>query len=557
MPPSAVTGVTAYRQGGDVRRTRGAAAAAGMLSVALLLAACGGDDSGSQSSGATTTASGSGATTATTAAATTTTAGGSTTSTAAGQQPKTMDEWEALWTKERAAIVKRIKDNHWGKSADGKTLTGPEGWTVDLSKCPANWSDTEGLTDTSIKIGHSLSLSGTYADYGNFAKSIGMLFDYYGKKGLFKDSTGKTRTVDYITKDDGYDAARAIPNVDELIDSDKVFAIWTLGTPATLKVYDKINQRCIPQPLAMTGHTAWGDPVNHPWTSGAPQPTYTTEAILWGAFIEQHMDEFPADKKIKVAALVQSNDFGKLYEDSFRAYLAESDKLRDRVDFFTEKVEASAPTIKDPMTNLAAKNPDVFLSMLAGTQCTQEITEAAENGMKEKTKYLFQPQTCTGSAFINKDKLGGDGSAGDGWWMVSPGLKDIEDPAQQNDAFLKWARQELQARNINPDASANIGIGLNYGWPVVQMLAIAGELDGGLTRSNFILAMRSIDMTGPMQPPGIRMHMDGLKDAYIVEGGVFQKWDAAKQTWVSQGNIIDLDGKAKLCAWDPASSVCR
>jgi hypothetical protein len=33
--------------------------------------------------------------------------------------------------------------------------------------------------------------------------------------------------------DDGYDAARAIPNVDELLDSEKVFALETLGTPAT------------------------------------------------------------------------------------------------------------------------------------------------------------------------------------------------------------------------------------------------------------------------------------------------------------------------------------
>ena len=33
-------------------------------------------------------------------------------------------------------IVKRIKDNKWGMSADGKTLTGPEGFTIDLSEVP-------------------------------------------------------------------------------------------------------------------------------------------------------------------------------------------------------------------------------------------------------------------------------------------------------------------------------------------------------------------------------------------------------------------------------------
>ena len=42
----------------------------------------------------------------------------------------------------------------------------------------------------------------------------------------------------------------------------------------------------------------------------------------------------------------------------------------------------------------------------------------------------------------------------------------------------------------------------------------------------------------------------------LVEGGVFQTWDAADQTWVNQGDVIDLDGRAKLCSWDPATSVC-
>ena len=45
-----------------------------------------------------------------------------------------------------------------------------------------------------------------------------------------------------------------------------------------------------------------------------------------------------------------------------------------------------------------------------------------------------------------------------------------------------------------------------------------------------MLALRTIDMTSPMLLPGIRLHMDGLNDAYIVEAGIFQKWNAAKQT---------------------------
>ena len=35
--------------------------------------------------------------------------------------------------------------------------------------------------------------------------------------------------------------------------------------------------------------------------------------------------------------------------------------------------------------------------MLAGTQCTQIVTEAAQNGMKSEAKYLFMPQGCAGT----------------------------------------------------------------------------------------------------------------------------------------------------------------
>jgi hypothetical protein len=211
-----------------MQRRRTTAALACLLGVGMLAAACGSDDSGSQ---AATTAGGAGSTAAA-AGSSSTTAGGSSgaTSTTAGPEPQSLDDWQALWAKQRDAIVKRIEDNHWGKSADGKTLTGPEGWTVDLSKCPPDWSDTEGVSDTKIKIGQSIPLSGTYADYGNLGKGMEFLFGYYNDQGFFKDASGKTRKIEYTMKDDGYDAARAIPNVDEMLDSEKDFAV--IGTSA-------------------------------------------------------------------------------------------------------------------------------------------------------------------------------------------------------------------------------------------------------------------------------------------------------------------------------------
>ena len=59
-----------------------------------------------------------------------------------------------------------------------------------------------------------------------------VLFGYYSDQGVFKDVERQDpHDQPTSTKDDGYDAARTIPNVDELIDSEKVFAMWTLGSP--------------------------------------------------------------------------------------------------------------------------------------------------------------------------------------------------------------------------------------------------------------------------------------------------------------------------------------
>jgi len=493
--------------------------------------------------------------------ATTTSAGGTTTAATASTSgaiadasklPTNMDDWEALWASQRAAIVKRIKDNGWGVSPDGKTLTGPGGFTVDLSKCASGWSETEGLTDTEIKIGLSVAQSGTAAYTGLYGQGEEAIFSYYSDKGVFKDVNGKTRKITFIQKDDGYDPVRTISNVDEFIDNDKVFAIQTTGSPNTLRTYDKVNQRCIPHLFNLTGHPAWGDPANHPWTTGYGL-SYSTEAVLWGAFIDQHMNEYP--NGIKVAALIENNDFGHLYEASFRDWLSKSPN-KDKIKFITETVDPQAPTITDSMTTLASDKPDFFIDMVAGTFCTAAVTEAANNGMHDKVKYLWQPDTCAGSTFLSKAKVGGDGSVSQGWWIVTGGNKDTKDPAQQADPTIVWARQLLTAKGFKPDDASELGGGVGYGWPWVQALLIAGQLDGGLNRANMILAARSMDMNNPLLLGGITFHVDGNKDAYFIEGAVYQTYDVAHQTYVSQGDVINFDGKTPSCQYDQSKGVC-
>jgi hypothetical protein len=92
---------------------------------------------------------------------------------------------------------------------------------------------------------------------------------------------------------------------------------------------------------------------------------------------------------------------------------------------------------------------------------------------------------------------------------------------------------------------------------MVQALQVAGQFEGGLNRTNLILAIRALDMTPPLLRPGITWNMDGNKDAYFTEGSDISKYDSAAQSWVPQGEVINLAGKSGLCPFDQAAGVCR
>jgi hypothetical protein len=176
--------------------------------------------------------------------------------------------------------------------------------------------------------------------------------------------------------------------------------------------------------------------------------------------------------------------------------------------------------------------------------------------MRAKLKAAILTSNCAGSNLIGRGAVGGDGSATDGWLVVGPGRKDLISDAMNDDPWVVWAREQLTAAGYNYKSSANFGTGTSFGWLFAQTLQIAGQLDGGLTRSNFIVAMRSFDMTHPSFYPGIKVNMNGNKDAYLLEGSDVSHWDAQAQRWIVE-SIVDLSGTTPPCHWDQAASICR
>ena len=438
-----------------------------------------------------------------------------------------------------AELTAGIEAGDYGVGDDG-VLRGPAGFEVSISDCPADWSDTTGITDTEIRIGHTTAQSGNLAAYGNIALG----WDNYNQ---WVNENGGVGGLDItlITKDDGYVAAQTIEFVDELIEAENVFAILTLGSPNTLAVYDKINAECIPQPFVMTGHPAWGDPVNHPWTTGL-QLSYSTEAILWGNWIRDNLaDELP----VKVAGLVMDNDFGLAYEKGFEAYAHANPDIVS--EFVPVRHDPAAPTLTNEVTTIAAAAPEVFISMTAGNPCLLAIQEVEAAGLLDTLSAAFTPSVCKGIAAY----MAPAGEAADDWWIVGGGAKDTTDPVYIDEPFIDFINTNLADAGLDPSISL-YGTGYLYGYPYVEALRVGADLPGGLTRTNFILAVRALNIRHPLLLDGISFASNGAEDSYFVEGSDFSQFDADAQSWTIVGDIVDVNGGSPNCAWDKDNGGC-
>ncbi|MFN0090096.1 MAG: ABC transporter substrate-binding protein [Acidimicrobiales bacterium] len=472
------------------------------MAVGLAAAACGssGDDEGAATTGST--------------------SGGASATTAKG-----------------AGAVGRDGDDPTKWGVNGKTVTGPGGYTIDLSKCPANWKDNEGVTETEIRLAHSFAFSGQLAFYGGISNGVKAYLEHINKT----EGGVAGKKFSLAVKDDAYEAARSKLNTDELLETVKPFSMPVMaGTPANLAIYDKLNESCVPHLFAATGHPAWSDPVNHPWTTGSFL-TYPIEASIWAEYIEKTWG-----KGTSVAALVLNNDFGLSYRNAFD----KAAKERGLNLVKAELHDAAAATVTNEMTTLASTNADVVILMTAGTACPQAIQSLAASSWKPKGKFIAS--TCAGISTVFKPT----GEAGRDF-LITQYWKDGSDASFKDDPDVKKVRDLIQAGGFNPDDSwTNWGVW--YTMPLVQIFKNAAARPGGLTRTNLMIAAWSLSYDHPLNrgPAGnrIKFEMYGPKDPAFTEGAILSRYTidpgAEVGKHVEFGQVIEQNGSSATCAWD-------
>jgi len=525
-------------------------------------------------------------------------AGPSSSDSAEFDAPLTIEDLENQWAETRADLIEslntEIAAGRYGVDSNN-VLHGPAQFELDLTTCPSGWSETAGVTDQSITIGLTTAQSGLGAVFGDAATGLGFYLDEVNTDGGIDG-----RQVDLMIDDDSYEPGQTASLVAERLATDEAFSITTMGTSTSLTVYDALNSACVPQPFVMSTHPAWGDPSEHPWTVGLPLSA-ATEPIIWGEWIGENL---AADLPVTVGTISLANDSGLPLADTFADWAGEHPEVIDSV----VSVEHSSVggSLDSYVATLAEAEPDVVIIMTVDRFCIPVINAVSaigpatssldttdglnqDNGSEagasdvsdpdgvevgEDSSLSLKARILSSACADESLYLGPAGEAADGLLAVDGGLltldvsnsglgsDPVESPAvergglsEPNAVWLNHMQERLAEEGLDAPSDLLVsGYGL-LGWAQVEALRIAAELDGGLTRSNLLLALRALDLVHPMLVEGISFQTNGLDDAYPIEGATLTAFDAETGQWAPDGDLIDANGQSSTCSWQENS--CR
>jgi ABC-type branched-subunit amino acid transport system substrate-binding protein len=158
-----------------------------------------------------------------------------------------------------------------------------------------------GITKTQILIGSHQPLTGPAAPgYSEIAPAANAYFQYVNAHGGIYG-----RKIKYTYLDDGYDPAKTVSVVHQLVLQDNVFGIFNgLGTPTHLAVVKYLNTNKVPDLFVASGCDCWDNPTAYPYTFGW-QLDYVREGKILGSYIKQNF----AGKKI--GYFYQNDEFGQ------------------------------------------------------------------------------------------------------------------------------------------------------------------------------------------------------------------------------------------------------
>src|SRR5580693_2289416 len=235
---------------------------------------------------------------------------------------------------------------------------------LSISSAYAQKKYDTGATDTEIKIGQTIPLSGPASAYGTIGKAQAAYMKMINDEGGING-----RKINLIQYDDAYSPPKTVEQVRKLVEGDEVLLTFQLvGTPPNAAVQKYLNAKKVPQLFAATGASRFTDPKNFPWTMGF-NPNYFVEGRIYGQYI---IKNYP---NAKVGVLYQNDDLGKDYLNGLKAGLG--DKAATMV-VAEASYEVADPTVDSQVLKIKDSGADLFFSASTPKQAAQAIKKIAE-----------------------------------------------------------------------------------------------------------------------------------------------------------------------------------
>jgi branched-chain amino acid transport system substrate-binding protein len=390
---------------------------------------------------------------------------------------------------------------------------------ITLFACGGSGSGSQsvtGVTSDSILLGTTIAQSGPAAPYGTIANAANAYFAYINSQGGVNG-----RKIKYTILDDGYNPAKTVPLTHQLVEQNKVFAMFGgLGTQPQTSVRDYLNTQKVPQLFVATGATTFmADFSSHPYTIGW-QPPYQGEARIYAK------DILANHPNAKIGVLYQNDDYGKDYLKGLTDGLGA--KASMIVDSESYDSTAAVTTLAAQLTKLRAKTADTLFIFATPTFTIGAL--AIVTGIKwAPLTYVNSVSNPAAYMKIAASK----GAAIDG--AISVGyIKDPTDPQWASDDGMK-----LYKTVIASCSTCNVNDGFNiYGVAVAYtMVDVLKQAGSNLTRDNVMsIAGSNLNETNPFLLPGVNVTTTS-SDHYPITQEEVIKWTAS--AWHLQPPLID------------------
>jgi branched-chain amino acid transport system substrate-binding protein len=372
-----------------------------------------------------------------------------------------------------------------------------------------------GLTANTILLGGTSPLTGPASAYASVARGANAYFQYVNARGGVNG-----RTIVYKIVDDAYNPAQTVQATTQLVEQDKVFAVFNgLGTAQNEAIRPYLNQNKVPQLFVASGATTFGrDYRQYPWTIGF-QPSYQAEGWIYGTYLAR------TKPGAKIAVLFQNDDYGKDLLAGLRRGIA-----RSKVKLVAaQPYEVTASDVQSQIVALKGSGADVLALFATPKFAIQGYAFAGRVGWRP---LIINNAVSNASNIMTAASEGGSTKTVENSISIAY-LKDPTDATWRDDAAVRLYRTIMAryAKGANVKDVYHV-YGMAVAYETVRLLKAAGK---NLTRAGVMLQTRKLnDPANPFLLPGISIRTSAT-ERFPVEQVLLQRW--SKGSWKTFGGL--------------------